>query len=75
MAKQALTRGAVAKAVRWSHVQEVTFDDFFGKKLSYEGFTIERIAGGYQVSSNPTETFMAQKAKLVNTVGEVLTKR
>ena len=81
MAKQAVTKGAVAKGVRWTHLQEVTFDDFFGKKLSYEGFTIERIAGGYQVSSNPAasslrvETVLVQKAELRNIVNRALTKR
>jgi hypothetical protein len=36
---------AAAKGVRWTHLQEVAFDDFFG----------EKVAGRYQVSSNPTD--------------------
>ena len=69
MAGQAVIKGAVAKSVRWKHLQEVTFDDFFEKKLSYEAFTIEKVGGGYQASSDPTvfslgiETIMVQKAE------------
>ena len=69
MARQAISKGAVAKAVHWTRLQEVMFEDFFGKKLLYEGFTIEKVGGGYQVSSNPTvsslgaETVMVKKAE------------
>jgi|GEM_PF-6022727 len=81
MAKQAITKGAVAKGVRWTHLQEATFDDFFGKKLCYEGFIIERIPGGYQVLSNPTissltgQTVMVQKAELGKIVSRASAKR
>lgn len=66
---QAGTKGGVAKAVPWTCLQEVMFDDFFGQRLSYEGFTIEKVGGGYQVSSNATAssseltTVMVQKAE------------
>lgn len=69
MARQAVTKGVVAKAVPWTLLQEVMFDDFFGKKLSYEGFTIGKVVGGYQASSDPTvfplgvETITVQKAE------------
>ena len=69
MAKQAVTKDAVAKAVPWTLLQEAMFDDFFGKKLSYEGFTIEKVVGGYQATSGSTalplvaETITVQKAQ------------
>ena len=65
MAKQAVTKGAVAKTVPWAHLQEVIFDDFFGKKLSYEGFTIEKVAGGYQAVVDSDAVFVGwQKTSL-----------
>ena len=47
MARQAVTKGVVGKAVPWTLLQEVMFDDFLGKKLSYEGFTIEKFGRSF----------------------------
>jgi hypothetical protein len=56
MANQSVSKGTTAEVVRRTRIQEVMFDDFFGKKLSGEGFTIEQIAGEYRISSNPIDT-------------------
>jgi hypothetical protein len=55
MASQAVTESTMAEVVRRTRIQEVMFDDFFGKKLSGGGFTIEQVAGEYRISSNPTD--------------------
>lgn len=55
MAKQSVTESTTAEVVRPTRIQEAMFDDFFGKKLSGGGFTIEQVAGEYRISSNPTD--------------------
>ena len=61
MAKQ----GVVSNAVPWTHLREMMFDSFFGQKLSYEGFTMEKVAGGYLIVSNLIASlFLVQKAEL-----------
>lgn len=65
MARQAVTKGAVAQGVRWTHLQEVMFDDFFGQRLAYEGFTLENVAGGYQAVVDSDAVFVGwQKTSL-----------
>ena len=65
MARQAVTNGAVAKAVPWTLHQELMFEDFFGQKLSHEGFTIEKVVGGYQAVVDSDAVFLGwQKTSL-----------
>lgn len=81
VAQQAVAKGAVAESVRWTRRQEAMFDDYFGRKFSYEGFTIEKTCGGYRVSPNPSAssvsvgTLMVRDAEAGIIVNRMLTKR
>lgn len=55
----ATNTGNEKETTRWARLGEESFDDFFGKKLPHEGFTIEESAHEYVIVMNQLNSLPA----------------